>query len=106
MTPSVFEELATRIDRAWKQANYADEAFTEISVRALEESELHRSFTPASLLKAALDTSASEDRVAEHAASGVIGLFKTPRFTILGHFWNDELGTIHHHPWSGAFQVI
>lgn len=102
----IFKELGHLVEQRWKNQNYDEKAFPEISEQALLETNLIEQVDPLDLIRE-LHSSASWPAQERDVFSDLpLTLYAGQRFYIDVYFWLDGTTAIHQHGFAGAFQVL
>jgi hypothetical protein len=112
MTPSNFRtpfvELGGRLEQAFRNAQYAEAAFSDLAAEHVERARLHESFSLLELARWAL-TSADFPRQQDPQArfgDPPLTLWEGRRFYVSVIVWRSSTMSIHQHGFTGAFQVL
>jgi hypothetical protein len=101
-----FQDLGRRVQAQWRAANFSQEKFPEIAVRALEEKPPSKHVKLDGLIREFL----REDDQPLQTSSGFgqpeLVVYEDPRFYIQALFWLDGTTQIHQHEFDGAFHVM
>lgn len=103
MTRSIIEELGRAVLGRWQTKGYREWEFASIAATVLDEFNLHKE------VGAVLDHAflANEGSfMQDHRSQDVAGLLSTAHFSVCLHTWVDGLAPMHHHAWSGAYQIL
>jgi len=101
-----FNELGRLVERRWRDANYSEEAFPEISEQALTEADATSRVDAWEVVRTLHEgTDLPPQRDDEFSDLPII-LYSGPRFQIDLYFWLDGTTSVHEHGFSGAFQVL
>ncbi|HVZ85494.1 MAG TPA: hypothetical protein VHG72_00875 [Polyangia bacterium] len=102
------DRLGAEIEDRWRAVDYAPSAFPDLSVRFLGEADLPRQISPDDITSFVLRTRLLPQQADPSVKFGQppITLFRGPRFYIDALYWLDGTTSIHHHAFSGAFQVL
>lgn len=108
MTPrhlAFFQDMAERIDRAWKEREYALDVFPDLAAEALTQRPPSAEVDPADILRGVLEAPAlvhPDSRLGEPSVT----LHQCGRFYIHALFWLTSTTAVHDHSFSGAFSVL
>jgi hypothetical protein len=101
-----FQDLGRRVRAQWRAANFSQQRFPELAVRALEETPPAKNVDLSELIREFL----REDDQPLQTASGFgqpeLVVYEDPRFYIQALFWLEGTTQIHQHEFDGAFHVM
>ena len=103
-----FAELGALVETRWRERNYDESLFAEISAQALSEAKLCEQVDPWEIIRWVHHAPALPEQmdIAARFSNPPITVYAGPRFHIDAYFWLDGTTTIHQHAFSGAFQVL
>ncbi len=99
---------ARRIEDAWCNAQYHDDAFSDIAQQVLLEERLHERYSARDVIREGLTGAITVPQIDLPASFGQppVTFFRNSRFYIAVLFWVDADTSIHEHSFSGAFSVL
>ena len=102
------DELARRVDAAYRRADYREEAFPDIAERMLRETELLESFSVADLYAWAVGLPDLPQQLDQGSTFGEppLTLYWGKRFVVDAYTWFSSTTSIHQHAFTGAFGVL
>jgi len=103
-----FDELGSRIERAFRAIGHDEEGFPDLAHEALERAPAHRSIRPVDLLHEVAAGGALPGQLVDRSTFGEppLTVFASSRFVIDVYFWFGATTTTHEHGFCGAFQVL
>lgn len=101
-----FEQLGTAIEQSWKDVDYLESAFPDISAQKLVEADAIQNLDPWEIISSLHATATLPDQQTDTFSDLAVTLYRSPRFSIDVYFWLDSTTSIHQHSFSGAFQVL
>jgi hypothetical protein len=103
-----FIKLGEKVERIWRDKNYSEKVFPEITAEALEEAEIPKKLSAFDVMKWALRTTSLPEQKDLQGRFGdpPITIYNSPRFHIDIYFWLEGTTSIHQHAFCGAFQVF
>lgn len=104
----IFEELGTRVAKAWSKCRYDSQALPDIAATELEREPLHQVTTYETIVEwlASTHTLPFQPNVDASFGEPPLTLFWHPAFYIEALFWCSSTTSVHGHGFSGAFQVL
>lgn len=100
-----FDELGRLVEQRWKDQNYDEAAFPEISEKAILETNPIERVDPLDIIRH-LHSSVSWPSRDDVFSDLPLTLYAGQRFHIDVYFWLDGTTAIHQHGFAGAFQVL
>jgi len=103
-----FIKLGEKLEKIWRNKNYSEAAFPDITVEALREAELPKKISAFEVMKWAIQTNPLPEQKDLMGRFGdpPITIYNSPRFHIDVYFWLEGTTAIHQHAFCGAFQVL
>jgi hypothetical protein len=104
----LFKQLGEKIEKIWRDENYAEDEFPEIAEKALKEANLPEKVSAWEVIEWTLKQTQLPEQRDVHGNFGdpPITLYNSPRFHIDVYFWLEGTTAIHQHAFCGAFQVL
>lgn len=100
---SIIEDLCRTLISRWKVRGYAEWEFAAIAATVLDEFTLHEQ------VERVFDhvfTDNEGSLVRDHKSRDVACLYSGAYFSVFLHTWINGLAAMHHHSWSGAYQLL
>src|SRR5438067_3298205 len=101
-----FDKVGAVIEQRWKEANYLESAFPEISAQVLGEADAVGNVDPWEIVAYLQAASTLPEQQTDTFSDLALTLYRASRFGIDVYFWLDSTTSIHQHSFSGAFQVL
>jgi hypothetical protein len=100
--------LGVRVEDRWRALRYEAEALPDIAAEELERAGLHERLDPLEIVRWVHGEGhfPEQDDLQGFFAQPPVTLFRGNGFFVSALFWADASTAIHHHDFSGAFQVL
>lgn len=103
-----FERLGAMIEQRWKDHNYDEVEFPDVSAEALVETNPSALVDPLDIIRWVHNSPQlpAQQDIDARFGNPPVTLYAGPRFYIDAYYWLDGTTSIHQHSFSGAFQVL
>ena len=103
-----FERLGSLIEQRWRDRNYDEEVFPDVSAEALVETNPSAQVDLLHIVRWVHNSPQlpAQQDIDARFGNPPITLYAGPRFYIDAYYWLDGTTSIHQHAFSGAFQVL
>ncbi len=103
-----FNKLGGKVEKLWRETNYAEDDFPQIAADALNAENLPNKVTAWEVIEWSLKQNQLPEQRDLRGSFGdpPITIYNSPRFHIDVYFWLEGTTAIHQHGFCGAFQVL
>ncbi|AXG71990.1 hypothetical protein KORDIASMS9_04251 [Kordia sp. SMS9] len=97
-----FTSILNKIEHEWKRNHYKLDVLPSIGIHTINQFKIHQKIDE--LLISNFHHQLT--KYDTHPALGVIKIAQTPLLAMYLHIWDRDIGTPHHHVWSGFFMNL